>query len=82
MAAFSESEQVVVRVYSMLLIAVDIETVCESDPIADVKEQVIEHEELGQVPQRGLLEFVNIELPLAKVVDSEVIFVTHQPVKS
>ena len=32
------SEQVVVKVYSIFVIAVDIETVCESDPIADVKE--------------------------------------------
>jgi hypothetical protein len=39
--AFSVSEHVVVRVYSMLVIAVDIETVWESDPLAEVNEPVI-----------------------------------------
>ena len=34
--AFSVSEHVVVRVYSIFVIALDIETVCESDPTAEV----------------------------------------------
>ena len=40
-AALNVSEQVVVNVYSMLVIAVDIETVWESDPLAEVNEPVI-----------------------------------------
>ena len=55
MAVFSESEQVVVRVYSMLLIAVDIETVCESDPLADVKEPVIEQVLDGVAPANTII---------------------------
>ena len=43
-AAFSVSEQVVVKVYSILVIAVDIDTVCESDPAADVREPEMVHE--------------------------------------
>ena len=42
--AFSVSEHVVVRVYSIFVIAVDIDTVCESDPLAEVKEPEIVQE--------------------------------------
>ena len=37
MDTLSVSEQVVVNVYSMLVIAVDIDTVCELDPLAEVR---------------------------------------------
>ena len=45
-AALNVSEQVVVKVYSTLVIAVDIETVCESDPLAEVNEPIIVHEDV------------------------------------
>ena len=80
-AAFSVSEHVVVKVYSMLVIAVDIDTVWESDPTAEVKVPEIVHDTVGHVPQIGLLAFVNEEF-VAKLDGSEVIFVTHQPDKS
>jgi hypothetical protein len=40
-AALSVSEHVVVKVYSMLVIAVDRDTVWESDPFPEVNEPVI-----------------------------------------
>ena len=43
-AELNVSEQVVVRVYSILVIAVEIDTVWESDPLAEVKEPEIVHE--------------------------------------
>ena len=80
-AALSVSEQVVVRVYSMLVIAVDIDTVWESDPTAEVKVPEIVHDTVGHVPQTGLLEFVNDEFK-AKSDGSVLIFVTHHSDKS
>ena len=79
--AFSVSEQVVVSVYSIFVIAVDIETVCESDPTADVSVPEIVHDTVGHVPQTGLLVFVNEEFK-AKSVGSEEILLTHQSVRS
>ena len=46
MAALSVSEQVVVNVYSILVMAVDIDTVCESDPLAEVNEPDIVQDEV------------------------------------
>ena len=42
--AFNVSEHVVVRVYSILVIAVDIDTVWESDPTAEVNVPEIVHD--------------------------------------
>ena len=44
--ALNVSEHVVVKVYSMLVMAVDIETVCESDPLAEVRVPAIVQDEV------------------------------------
>ena len=67
--------------YSILVIAVDIDTVWESDPAADVSVPEIVHDTVGHVPHTGLLASISDEFA-AKLKGSEVIFVTHQPDKS
>ena len=74
---FSVSEQVVVRVYSMFVIAVDIDTVCESDPLAEVRVPEIVHDTVGHVPQIGLLAFVKAD-PLEKPSGSDKKLLTHE----
>ena len=81
MEAYSVSEQVVVKVYSMLVIAVDIDTVWESDPTAEVRVPEIVHDTVGHVPHTGLLASISDEFA-AKLKGSEVKLLTHQLVKS
>ena len=81
-AAFSVSEQVVVKVYSILVIAVDIETVWESDPLAEVRVPEIVHDTVGHVPQTGLLASVRADEEVVKSVGSVLIFETHHPYMS
>ena len=66
--AFNVSEHVVVRVYSILVIAVDIDTVWESDPAADVSVPEIVHDTVGHVPQTGLLASVRADEEVVKSV--------------
>ena len=81
-AALSVSEQVVVRVYYILVIAVDIDTVWESDPTAEVKVPEIVHDTVGHVPQTGLLASVRADEEVVKSVGSVLIFETHHPDRS
>ena len=64
--------QIGVAVYTIGVIAVVADTVCELEPLVSAM--------VNSLPQTGLLASVKAEL-VAKFSGSEVILVTHQPVK-
>ena len=63
-AALNVSEHVVVRVYSIFVIAVDIDTVCESDPLAEVNEPVIVHDDVVELELEEETVSVKVNAPL------------------
>ena len=69
--ALSVSEHVVVKVYSILVIAVDIETVCESDPLAEVRVPVIVQDEVVELELEE--ETVIVPVTIWLVADPETV---------